>query len=155
MKNKIELTPIAFVKNNRIEKTDDHWNEIVSEIELAENIPTESLDNIETFSHLEIIFYFDKATKIVVGSEHPRGNKNWPKVGIFAQRKKNRPNHIGLTTVNLIKKVGRKLIVTNLDAINGTPIIDIKPVFEEFLPKGELKQADWSKELMKNYWKAK
>ena len=123
-----------------------------SEIELADNLPIESFDGIETFSHLEIIYYLDKANKTITGSEHPRENTNWPKVGIFAQRKKDRPNHIGLTIVNLIRKDGRKLIVSNLDAIDGTPILDIKPVFEEYLPKDEIKQPKWTSELMKNYW---
>lgn len=152
MTKDITLKPIAYVKNSRKGKIDDNWGEILSEIELAESMPIESLDSIETFSHLEIIFFFDKADKTVTGSEHPRGNPNWPKVGILAQRKKDRPNHLGLTTVNLIKKEGRKLFVSNLDAIDGTPILDIKPVFYEFQPKGNIKQPDWTKELMKKYW---
>ncbi|MBL7013578.1 MAG: tRNA (N6-threonylcarbamoyladenosine(37)-N6)-methyltransferase TrmO [Candidatus Marinimicrobia bacterium] len=152
MNEEITLKPIAFVKNNRKENSDDNWSEIISEIELADNLPIESFDGIETFSHLEIIYYLDKANKTITGSEHPRENTNWPKVGIFAQRKKDRPNHIGLTIVNLIRKDGRKLIVSNLDAIDGTPILDIKPVFEEYLPKDEIKQPKWTSELMKNYW---
>ena len=150
----IKLKPIATVRNCRKEKVDYGWGEIISEIELVDNLPTESLHNIESFSHLEIIYFLDKANKTITGSEHPRENKNWPKVGIFAQRKKDRPNHIGLTIVNLIRKEGRKLIVSNLDAIDGTPVLDIKPVFEEYLPKGEIKQPNWTKELMKNYWKS-
>lgn len=152
MSNSISISPIAFVRNKRTEIIDDNWSDVISEIELATNIPTESLDNIDAFSHLEIIYHFNKTNKVVQGSEHPRENLNWPKVGIFAQRKKDRPNHIGHTIVNLIKKEGRRLTVTNLDAIDGTPIIDIKPVFKEFLPKGEIEQPDWSKELMKDYW---
>jgi len=153
MNREILLKPIAFVKNSRKEKSDDNWSKIVSEIELTNNLPIESLDSIEAFSHLEIIYFIDKSDKTITGSEHPRENPNWPKVGIFAQRKKDRPNHIGLTTVNLIKKEGQKLTVSNLDAIDGTPILDIKPVFEEYLPKGEIKQPNWTRELMKNYWK--
>ena len=153
MNSKITLEPIAFVRNNRHEKVDDSWSEIISEIELIDSLPMESFDGIETFSHLEIIYYLDKATETIVGSQHPKENPNWPKVGIFAQRKKDRPNHIGLTTVNLIKKEGRKLTVTHLDAIDGTPVLDIKPVYQEYLPKGKIKQPDWTTEMMKNYWK--
>lgn len=148
----IKLEPIAFVKNTRTEKIDDNWSSVISEIELVDTLPQECFDSIDSFSHLEIIFHLNKTDKIVTGSEHPRENTNWPKVGIFAQRKKDRPNHLGLTTVNLIKKEGRKLTVTNLDAIDGTPILDIKPVFNEFLPQGEVSQPKWSQELMKNYW---
>ena len=107
---------------------------------------------IESFSHLEIFFHFHKSEKEFKGSEHPRGNKKYPKVGIFAQRKKDRPNHIGATIVNLISKNEKTLILSNLDAIDGTPILDIKPVFTEYLPKGKVKQPNWIGELMKEYW---
>ena len=83
---------------------------------------------------------------------HPRGNRDWPEVGIFAQRNKDRPNHLGLTIVNVIKHDGRSLFVKGLDAINGTPVLDIKPVLAEFLPHEPIRQPDWSHELMKDYW---
>jgi tRNA (adenine37-N6)-methyltransferase len=150
--NEICIEPIAFVKNSRKEPIDDNWGAIVSEIELIESLPEDSLEGVDAFSHLEIIYSFDKSTRTVTGSEHPRENPNWPKVGIFAQRKKDRPNHIGATFVNLIRREGKKLIVANLDAIDGTPVIDIKPVFSEFLPKGAVAQPDWTKELMAGYW---
>ncbi len=153
MTKKIEIVPIAFVKNSRKEPTDDNWSEVISEIELASDVPTESLDGIETFSHLHILFHFHKSEKTMNGAGHPRGNTEYPKVGIFVQRKKDRPNHIGLTTVKLLKHTGRVLTVANLDAIDGTPIVDIKPVLKEFLPNDSIKQPDWSSDLMKQYWK--
>ncbi|TGM16352.1 S-adenosylmethionine-dependent methyltransferase [Leptospira selangorensis] len=148
------IRSIAKVSNSRSEIQDDYWAEIVSEIELEDNIPAESLDGIETFSHLEIIYIFHKAfgSEPVFGSEHPRENKRWPKVGIFAQRKKNRPNHIGSAIVELLRRDGKKLLVKYLDAIDGTPVVDIKPVMREFLPMSGISQPDWSKELMINYW---
>jgi tRNA-Thr(GGU) m(6)t(6)A37 methyltransferase TsaA len=148
----IIIKPIGIVINERTEPLDDNWSSIDSIIELRNDLPFECFDGIEDFSHLEIIFHFNKSKKISIGSEHPRENLEYPRVGIFAQRKKDRPNHIGTTIVNLVKREGRKLFVKNLDAISGTPVIDIKPVFKEYLPTGEIKQPDWSKELMKNYW---
>ena len=150
--DEIKINPIGYVRNIRTEAIDDNWSSVESVIELTEDLPDECFDGIEEFSHLEILFHFNKSTKVFIGSEHPRENKAFPKVGIFAQRKKDRPNHIGTTVVNLVRRNGRKLIVKNLDAINGTPVLDIKPVFKEFLPQGEVKQPDWTKELMKNYW---
>ncbi len=78
---------------------DDHWGAIISEIVLEESLPEECLDGIEDFSHVEILFYFDQIRQRTRPSmsRHPRGNMDWPKVGIFAQRNKDRPNHIGLT----------------------------------------------------------
>jgi tRNA-Thr(GGU) m(6)t(6)A37 methyltransferase TsaA len=149
----IILHPVAFVKNTRTDLSDDFWGSIISEIELADNIPTDAFNGIDEFSHLEIIFHFDKADKSkAVFKYHPRGNKHWPEVGIFAQRKRDRPNAIGATIVELIKREGNKIWVKYLDAIHGTPIVDIKPVLKEFLPANEIRQPAWSKELMKNYW---
>src|SRR5476651_916505 len=131
--NPIQLKPVALIKNERNEPIDDNWGSIISEIELCGEIPTEAFDHIEDFSHLEIIYYFDqvKEDKIVF-SGHPRGNPAYPKAGIFGQRKKDRPNQLGLCTVELIEHRGRSIFVKFLDAINGTPILDIKPVFKEF-----------------------
>ncbi|WP_172373226.1 tRNA (N6-threonylcarbamoyladenosine(37)-N6)-methyltransferase TrmO [Sporosarcina jiandibaonis] len=148
------IKPIAFVSNSRTKIKDDDWGSTVSEIELVDELNESSLQGIDEFSHLEIIFYFDKVLdeEIQSGARNPRNNQQFPKVGIFAQRGKNRPNKLGLTTVELIEHNGRRLIVKGLDAIDGTPIIDIKPVMKEFLPKKEIKQAQWSTELMKDYW---
>ena len=148
------IKPIAFVKNSRKEIEDDHWGSIISRIELAENVHELSLKGIDEFSHLEIIFYFDKVSddKIQYEARHPRNNKNYPEVGIFAQRGKNRPNKLGVTIVELLELQQRTLIVRGLDAIDGTPIIDIKPVMKEFLPKDQVRQPNWSISLMENYW---
>ncbi len=148
------INPIAFVKNSRKEIEDDHWGSIISEIELVDEFNEEALSGISDFSHLEIIFYFNKVTDEMIqyNARHPRNNIHYPKVGIFAQRGKNRPNKLGLTSVELLKHSGRILTVKGLDAIDGTPIIDIKPIMKEFLPKGEIKQAEWSKSLMEKYW---
>jgi tRNA-Thr(GGU) m(6)t(6)A37 methyltransferase TsaA len=119
-------------------------------------MPTECLDGIEEFSHAEILFVFDQVTpdKIVTSARHPRNNAAWPKVGIFAQRTKARPNRIGSTIVKIVSREGRTLKVQGLDAIDGTPVIDIKPVMQEFLPRDAVRQPAWSTELMKNYWLA-
>ncbi|MBK8610015.1 MAG: tRNA (N6-threonylcarbamoyladenosine(37)-N6)-methyltransferase TrmO [Chitinophagaceae bacterium] len=149
----ITLKPIATVKNSRTTPDDDHWAEIVSVIELTDNMPTEAFNNIADFSHLEVIFYFDKVKNDnIVFSGRPRGNPNYPLVGILGQRKKDRPNKIGLCTVELVAHNGRTITVKNLDAIDGTPILDIKPVFREFQAVGKIRQPQWVAALMKNYW---
>jgi len=150
----INLSPIAFVKNIRAEIKDDHWGDVVSVIELDSAVSEEALFQIESFSHAEIVFYFHLVNedKIETGARHPRNNESWPKVGIFAQRGKNRPNRLGVTTVKILKREGRQLFVQSLDAIDGTPVLDIKPVIKEFLPREEIRQPVWATELMKNYW---
>jgi len=91
--------------------------------------------------------------KIVRGARHPRNNPAWPKTGILAQRGKNRPNRIGSTMVRIIRCEAGALVVAELDAVNGTPVLDIKPVMAEFLPRTRIWQPEWSEELMRNYWK--
>lgn len=149
----IVLQPVAFVKNTRTDVTDDFWGSVISEIQLDDHIPTVALDGVDTFSHLEIIFHFNQSDAAdTVFSGHPRGNTNWPHIGIFAQRKKNRPNAIGLTVVEVVKRDGRSVWVKYLDAIDGTPVLDIKPLMKGFLPTTTIKEPEWCNELMKDYW---
>ncbi|TYS47670.1 SAM-dependent methyltransferase [Bacillus infantis] len=150
----INLMPIGFTYNERHQIEDDYWGEVVSRIVLDDSLPEDALKGIESFSHVEVIYYFHRVdqNKIVPGARHPRNDSTLPKVGIFAQRGKNRPNRLGLTTVRVVEREGGELTVTGLDCINGTPILDIKPVMEEFLPKEPISQPDWSREIMKNYW---
>jgi len=149
----ISLEPIAIVKNSRTTTADDFWGNVISEIVLLDHIPVDAFDNIEQFSHLEIIYYFDKVDKDeIVYSGRPRGNPDYPVMGIFSQRKKDRPNQLGLCTVELIEHRGRSINVKYLDAIDGSPVLDIKPVFRQFELKTEIKQAPWVNDLMKYYW---
>ena len=150
----IQLTPIAIVHNSRIEVEDDNWGNVVSILELDPSIPEDALAGIEDFSHAEVFYYFHLVpdSKIETGARHPRNNMDWPKVGILSQRGKNRPNRLGATIVKILRRDGRQLHVQGLDAINGTPILDIKPVMHEFLPREEVHQPEWATELMKQYW---
>lgn len=149
-----KLTPIARVHNTRLTTKDDDWGGLVSEIVLDPSLPQESLDGLDAFSHAEILFHFHlvEESEIISGARHPRENPDWPKVGIFAQRGRLRPNRLGLTVVRILRREGRSLFVEGLDAVNGTPVLDIKPVMDEFLPRGPVRQPDWSHEVMKDYW---
>ncbi|HEY4320314.1 MAG TPA: SAM-dependent methyltransferase [Gemmatimonadales bacterium] len=148
------MSPIAFVRTSRAAATDDHWGPVVSEITLVDSLPDEAFDGIEDFSHVEIVYHFHQLTDddIEHGARHPRDQADWPKVGIFAQRASGRPNRIGTTVVELVLHNGRVLTVRGLDAIDGTPVLDIKPVMAEFLPRGTMRQPQWSRELMREYW---
>ena len=87
-----------------------------------------------------------------LGARHPRGNEAWPKVGIFAQRASSRPNRLGVTTCELIGVDGLDVRVRGLDAIDATPVLDIKPHLREFEPRSDVRQPSWSSELMAGYW---
>jgi len=148
------VQPVAFVRNSRKGQEDDNWGDVESRIELAPGVDPVSLEGIEAFSHIEVVFVFDQVPDEAIerGSRHPRGNTAWPKVGIFAQRAKNRPNRIGTTMVRLEKREGGVLTVRGLDAVDGTPVLDIKPVMKQFLPREGTRQPAWVDELMRGYW---
>jgi tRNA-Thr(GGU) m(6)t(6)A37 methyltransferase TsaA len=149
----IKLSPIAWVHNGRTAQ-DDRWGGLVSEVRLDPALPEESLDGLEGFSHAEIIFHFHLVAEdeIVIGRRRPRGNPAWPEVGIFAQRGRVRPNRLGLTIVHILRREGRSLFVEGMDAVDGTPVLDIKPVMAEFLAREPVRQPDWSRQVMKDYW---
>jgi len=150
----LKFKPVATVKNSRKSPTDDFWGDIISDIELCDHIPTEAFERISEFSHLEIIYFFDKVeSREIVFSGRPRGNPDYPVAGIFSQRKKDRPNTLGLCTVELLEHKDRIIKVRYLDAIDGTPVLDIKPVFREYQVEGNIRQPGWVSDLMKNYWK--
>lgn len=150
----ITLEPVGWVRGGRSDLLDDNWGEERAIIELAPGFPESALAGLETFSHAEILFFFNRVpeSKIETGARHPRGNTDWPLVGIFAQRGKNRPNRLGLCTCRILGVTGRRVNVQGLDAIDGTPVLDIKPVMREFLPREPVSQPDWATELMKGYW---
>lgn len=153
----IELEAIGLVEANRTQAEDDYWGEEQSCIVLDDRFSPDALDGLEEFSHVEVLFAFHQVdpAKVVSGTRHPRNNPDWPAVGIFAQRGKNRPNRIGSTICRVARRNGLRLYVLELDAIDGTPVLDIKPVMREFLPREEVHQPDWARELMKSYWNRK
>lgn len=151
-----EIEPVAFVRGGRAAAVDDDWDSETAVIELAPRFTADAIAGLSDFSHAEIAFVFDQVPpeKIETGARHPRNRTDWPLVGIFAQRGKNRPNRIGITVCRIERVDGTLIHVRGLDAIDGTPVIDIKPVMREFLPRGDLRQPEWSSELMGGYWQA-
>jgi len=150
----IAVDPIGYVSSTRTAAIDDRWDKETSAIQLVPGFGPDSLLGLRDFSHLEVLYHFHKvdAASVVTGARHPRGNPAWPLTGIFAQRGKSRPNRLGVTQCRLLGIEGVRLHVSGLDAIDGTPVLDLKPVMREFLPRGSVEQPRWSHELMKAYW---
>jgi tRNA-Thr(GGU) m(6)t(6)A37 methyltransferase TsaA len=151
----IVLKPIGTIECDRKEAVDDFWGEIKSTICLdSKQFTPDCILGLDDFSHIEVVYQFHKVapSDVVLTAGHPRERNDWPRVGIFAQRKKNRPNRMAVSVCRLLKVEGLKLPVEALDAIDGTPVIDIKPYMKEFAPMGPTKQPEWSSELMRNYF---
>ena len=151
----LTVTPIGIVRNARKKPVDDGWDAIDSRIELDDNqFGPGALAGLDAFSHIEVVFAFHlvKDEKVNTGARHPRGREDWPKVGIFAQRGKDRPNKLGLCVCPLVKVEGTVVTVRGLDAIDGTPVLDIKPYMKGFAPRGTIREPKWAREIMEEYW---
>jgi tRNA (Thr-GGU) A37 N-methylase len=151
----ILLQPIGYVRGGRSEPIDDNWDSVVSHIMLdAKLFTADATASLADFSHIEVIFHFNRVQddEIAAGARRPRGRADWPLVGIFAQRGKGRPNRIGVTVCSLLGVNGLDITVRGLDAIDGTPVLDIKPVMKGFLPRGDVREPGWAAELMSGYW---
>jgi tRNA (adenine37-N6)-methyltransferase len=149
------IEPIGYVVSSRQEPVDDDWGAVTATVTLdGRHFTPDALAGLAEFSHVEIVFIFHQVDgeEVETGARHPRGNRKWPKVGIFAQRAKMRPNRIGVSVCRLLGVEGLSVRVQALDAIDGTPVVDLKPYMAEFGPQGEVRQPTWSHELMAGYW---
>lgn len=149
-----ELVPVATVRGGRTEVKDDDWGAVEAAIELDARFGPEALASLDAFSHAVVVFLFDRVPdeKIETGARHPRNNRDLPLAGIFAQRGKNRPNRIGVSVCEILGVEGRTLRVRGLDAVDGSPVLDIKPYMTGFDPRGTVREPGWAVELMKGYW---
>lgn len=147
--------PIGRVVGGRGEVRDDAWGPVSAVIRLdPARFGPDALAGLDAFSHLEVVYHFDRVPeeKIETGARRPRGNPDWPLVGIFAQRGKNRPNRIGVSRCRLLRLDGLDIHVQGLDAVDGTPVLDLKPYMAEFGPQGPTTQPDWATDIMRHYY---
>lgn len=150
----MQLTPIGHVRSQRSDPADtDHWGGVIARIQLVAGLGGGALAGLEDFSHVEVLFWFHQVTPRSDYSEprRPRGRVDLPAVGVFAGRGPNRPNLIGATICALVEVGQSWLSVRGLDAVDGTPVVDLKPVLSELLP-AEIRQPDWTHELMHEYF---
>jgi tRNA-Thr(GGU) m(6)t(6)A37 methyltransferase TsaA len=151
----ITVQPIGWVENARYDLKDDRWGGTVSTIVLdPQQLDASAVQGLDQFSHIEVLFHVDRvpATAIHRGARRPRENPEWPAVGILAQRAAARPNRLGVTRCRLLKVEGLRLTVSQLDAVDGTPVLDVKPYLEEFGPRGAVHQPEWSRVVMRGYF---
>jgi tRNA (adenine37-N6)-methyltransferase len=149
------LEPIGHVRGGRDQPIDDDWGKSRARLELdGSRFGPEALAGLAEFSHAEVVYVFDRVSEaeIVSGARRPRGQADGPLVGIFAQRGKNRPNRIGVCICTVIAVDGLSVEVEGLDAIDGTPVLDIKPVLNGFLPREPVREPAWATEIMTEYW---
>jgi len=152
----IVLKPLGIVRSPIKEVADDCWGGVLSTIELDPQLfGPECTLGLDQYSHVEVVFVLDKISQdeIEKGARHPRGRTDWPRMGIFAQRSKGRPNRIGVTVCKLESVDGLHIRVRELDAVDGTPVLDVKPYLKGFAPRGEVLEPAWAAELMAGYFR--
>lgn len=149
------ITPIGTVRNARTDVQDsDNWGAVRSTITIDERFGDACLQGLEGFSHVEVLFLFDQLEELDDYREpRPyRGRADLPPVGVFAGRGPRRPNRIGVTSCRIESVEGRELAVLGLDAVSGTPVIDLKPTMVEFLAS-DVRQPEWVGEMMSEYFR--
>lgn len=150
----MKIKSIGIVKSPIIEGIDRGWGEVVSEIHL-ENSLSPGLQGLEELEWIIVIFYMHKTppfNKTINLVRHPQGRKDLPKLGIFAQRAKHRPNSIGITVVKLISIKANIITVKGLDAVDSTPVLDIKPYTKVFDHKEGVEDPYWLNTIMCGYF---
>ena len=148
----IVLIPIGVVENRITNRKDTSWGEDISLIKLDKQYAS-GLKGLEEFSHAIILFHLDKAKyeKEKHLQRRPQNRDDMPLVGIFSQRGKDRPNRIGMTSVEIISVEEDTLVVKGLDAIDGTPVLDIKPYYPAY-DKKDASVPVWVDRLMAHYF---
>ena len=150
----VQVDTIAHVISPRTEATDDYWGGVESVIRLREDLPLDTLQGLDEFSHIEVVWFFHKATRadVHLGARSPRNNPEWKPSGTFSHRNHRRPSQLAVSHPRLLRIEGRDLHVLDLDAIDGTPVVDLAPWFAEFGPRGEIWQPAWPTQMLKDYW---
>lgn len=151
----IEVPVIGVVVGGHTGRLDDYKGGVESIIRIfPEYRPEETLKGLEEFSHIQVTwsFHLGSPDEVALHARSPRDNPAWPATGTFAHHNHRRPARLGLSFPKLERVDGCDLHVTDLDADDGTPVIDVVAVFKEMLPHGPLTQPTWPSEMLAQYW---
>jgi tRNA (adenine37-N6)-methyltransferase len=136
--SEISLKPIGIVRNHIKGPTREESSEVISEIIIDESL-NEALDDLEQFSHIIVLYWIHRSRRPAPLKVHPRGDPDRAERGVFSTRSPSRPNPIGKATVKLLERKGNILEVQGLDAIDGSPVLDIKP----YIPGYDSVESDY------------
>ncbi len=139
------IKAIGIVRNEFKQPLVGHdWGKVVSDIVVNPSL-TEALDSLDEFSHVIVLYWMHQLRPGPPPTKaHPRHNQELPIVGVFATRSPNRPNPIGKATVRLLQRQGNILTVEGLDAVDGTPVIDIKPYIPGYDSVADARVPQWT-----------
>lgn len=146
----MEFQSIGTIANGYIEDRGRDWREVVSEVRLAPRYAP-ALEGLEEYSHIIVLFHAHWAHPAQLKT-HPDGWEDLPEVGVLATRTASRPNPIALTVVRLLARKDNVLRVQGLDALDGTPVIDVKPYIPQTDNVLESRAPQWV-ETLSSRWK--
>jgi tRNA-Thr(GGU) m(6)t(6)A37 methyltransferase TsaA len=143
----VSIRPIGVVRNGVHAPRMDGWSSVRSDIILRDDL-VDALDGIEGYTHIIVVFAFDRVPESELRHRvHPRGDPRIPEQGVLATRSQLRPSPIGVSVVPLLKRRGSILRVRGLDAIDGTPVLDVKPYFPNYDAVPGAGVPQWAREL--------
>lgn len=150
---RLVFEPVGEVRSSVSPRRAAQWGEVVSELHFRDAV-AEGLQGIEQFSHLLVLFFMHEAGYLPGRDllRRPGERQDMPCVGIFAQRASTRPNCLGVSVVRLLWRRGTVLSVQGLDAIDGSPVLDVKPYFTAFDRASQPTEPDWVGRLMRGYF---
>lgn len=149
-----QFEAVGVVRSDRTEMSQGHWATVESRIDIDPRFVA-GLAGLAEFSHVMVLFHLDRIPSFDVAKQiarNPRGMENLAPVGVFAQRTKFRPNPIGVTAVELLAVDDRGIVVRGLDALDGTPVLDIKPYIPGFERKDNVRLPPWVDKMMDGYF---
>ena len=140
----LDVRPIGWVRNNVKEPRPTGWESVESDLEMEASM-TPALKGLEGFSHIIVLFWMHLVAQELrgPGQLHPGSRQDLPLVGAFATRTQLRPNPIGMAVVPLLSVNGARLRVRGLDAIDGTPVLDIKPYLPPYDAPKDVRMPPW------------
>lgn len=150
----IQVPVIGRVVGGHTGRRDDFKGGVESIIRLNPEFPVETLKGATEFSHLQVVWHFSERSPedVALHARSPRDNPAWPETGTFVHHNHRRPAGLGVSFPRLLRVEGLDVHVTDLDADDGTPVIDLVVVFQEFLPRGKVTQPTWPSEMLEDYW---
>jgi tRNA (Thr-GGU) A37 N-methylase len=150
------IEPIGKVVGGHAVVRDDYQGGVEAIIRLRSDFPEETVLGLDAFSHLQVVWHFHKASPqdVALHARSPRNDPKWPPSGTFAHRNHRRPAQIAVSHPRLLRVDGLDLHVTDLDAIDGTPVLDLAPYFPTMGPQGPVHVAPWTTEMLADYWEA-
>ena len=153
MGDPITVYPIGVVSGGGGQIFGDHRGTVVSRLVPGPaGVDPDAALGLGGFSRIEVVFHFRKRARARRGAARPRGNPAWPRAGVLAGHSPVRPSHLGVSRCARLDVTGLELAVRGLDAVDGAPILGIRPCTAGFRPHGPIREPAWMRELMADYY---